>query len=73
MAATFEECCADLTWQLADEGALPFVPQRVGHWWRRDEEIDILALNEETREVLFGECKWSQQPVGIDVLHSLYR
>jgi AAA+ ATPase superfamily predicted ATPase len=39
-----------------------------GRWWNRDEEIDLVAINEEQREILFGEAKWSARPVGIDVL-----
>jgi hypothetical protein len=29
-------------------------------------------LNNTTHDILFGECKWSQVPVGLDVLKSLY-
>ncbi len=44
----------------------PFPVSSVGRWWgfyrenerRRDLEIDIVALNEQTREILFCECKW---------------
>ncbi len=44
----------------------PFPISRVGRWWgfyrdngrRRELEIDIVALNEQTGEILFCECKW---------------
>lgn len=72
VAAVFEECCASYLWRMADRGDLPFVPQRVGRWWAGDCEIDLLALNRESNDILFGECKWGQQPIGIDVLKSLY-
>jgi AAA+ ATPase superfamily predicted ATPase len=44
----------------------PFSISRAGRWWgfyrendkRRELEIDIVALNEETGEILFCECKW---------------
>jgi AAA+ ATPase superfamily predicted ATPase len=71
-AQVFEQCCASLLWRLADRNEIPFVPQRIGHWWNKDQEIDIVALNQETKEILFGECKWAQQPIGIDVLKALY-
>jgi AAA+ ATPase superfamily predicted ATPase len=71
-AEVFEQCCADYLWRLTDRGQIPFVPQRVGRWWGRDQEIDLVALNQETRDILFGECKWAQQPIGIDVLKALY-
>ncbi|MEW6279146.1 MAG: DUF234 domain-containing protein [Candidatus Eremiobacterota bacterium] len=38
-----------------------FVSDRVGSWWTRDEEIDVVAFDE--RHALFGECKWSNRPM----------
>ncbi|MEK6858228.1 MAG: ATP-binding protein [Nanoarchaeota archaeon] len=32
---------------------------KIGRWWYQDKEIDIVALNEEKKEILFAECKWS--------------
>ncbi len=34
--------------------------RRVGKWWHRGEEIDLVALNESTKEIAFLECKWSK-------------
>ncbi len=31
---------------------------KVGKWWHKDKEIDVVALNEKTKEILFCECKW---------------
>ena len=33
---------------------------RIGRWWHKDNEIDIVALNDETKEILFAECKWQK-------------
>lgn len=30
-------------------------------WWHKDREIDIVALNEDTKEILFCECKWQDK------------
>lgn len=30
----------------------------LGRYWKGEEEIDVVALNEEKKEVLFCECKW---------------
>jgi uncharacterized protein len=72
VATVFEQCCANHLWRMADRQEIPFVPQRIGHWWSKDQEIDILALNQDSRDILFGECKWTQKPIGIDVLKALY-
>lgn len=34
--------------------------QKIGKWWHKDEEIDIVALDEEKNEIFFLECKWSR-------------
>ena len=38
---------------------LPCKFTKIGRWWFKDKEIDIIALNERSREILFMECKWS--------------
>jgi len=38
---------------------LPITPTSIGKWWHKEEEIDIVALNEETSEILFCEVKWT--------------
>ncbi|MFP3909632.1 MAG: ATP-binding protein [Archaeoglobaceae archaeon] len=31
---------------------------RIGKWWDRGEEIDVVALNDVSKEIAFLECKW---------------
>jgi AAA+ ATPase superfamily predicted ATPase len=50
-----------------------FPMDKVGRWWDKNEEIDIVALNENERIALFGEAKWSNRPVGVDVYENLKR
>ena len=40
---------------------LPFNFNWFGKWWHKDKEIDIVALNEKTKEILFAECKWQSK------------
>ena len=44
---------------------------RVGLWWHRGEEIDMVGLNEKEDTILFGECKWSKNRVDIKLLDEL--
>ena len=57
--------------QLNKQNGLPFRFSRVGSWWLRDNEIDIVALNDDTKEILFAECKWQNKEVGIKVYEDL--
>ena len=34
---------------------------KTGKWWYKDKEIDIIALNENTKEILFVECKYKHK------------
>ena len=43
-------------------------------WGKSDKgnyEIDILALNEPKKEILFGECKWKEKVNALKVLNEL--
>jgi AAA+ ATPase superfamily predicted ATPase len=31
---------------------------KIGNWWYKDSEIDIVALNNMNNEIIFFECKW---------------
>jgi uncharacterized protein len=67
----FEEICQQFLWMTADAGNLPIPIEKVGSWWNRNEEVDIVALAE--KEAILGECKWSTKPVGIDIYENLLR
>ena len=32
----------------------------IGRWWHGGEEIDIVAINEATKDIVFTECKWQK-------------
>ncbi len=46
---------------------------RVGRWWSKEGEIDIVGLAEDENTVVFGEAKWSVNPTGTDILNDLER
>lgn len=54
----------------------PFPISRTGKWWghylengeKKELEIDIVALNEQTHEILFCECKW-QNNVNSEIIY----
>ena len=65
----FEQLCRDHVWALHRHGELGFTPSGVGAWWDDRTEIDVVALDD--RHALVGECKWSNRPVGTNVLDEL--
>lgn len=31
---------------------------RTGHWWHKEDEIDLVAIDDSSSSIVFGECKW---------------
>lgn len=71
LSFVFEDVCKQYCIELMKEGRIQF--SSIGRWWSRNEEIDIVALDEEKKEIYFGEVKWSRKPLGIDILDELKR
>jgi len=67
---SFEESCRARVRKGAPQG---IKCNRVGRWWSKEGEIDIVGLSEDENTVVFGEAKWSVNPVGTDILDDLER
>lgn len=70
LSIVYERISKDILWHYQNR-IFPF--QKIGRWWDKNEEIDVVALNEETNEILFGEVKWSNKAVGINIYQDLKR
>jgi AAA+ ATPase superfamily predicted ATPase len=44
-----------------------------GRWWDRNEEIDVVALNEQERKIIFTEVKWRNKLTGLSVYNNLVK
>jgi AAA+ ATPase superfamily predicted ATPase len=51
----FEKYCREYVQQTYEQYP------KVGTWWHKDKEIDIVGLHERNKEILFGECKWQEK------------
>ena len=59
-AFTFEELCREWVFVAAETRRLPFLPQCIGSHWSATEQIDVVAVNWDEAQVLYGECKWKR-------------
>ena len=50
---------------------IPLEVDRYGRWWDKNSEIDIVGIGES--DIIFGECKWSNKKVGINILEELIK
>jgi len=70
VARTFEEVCQEAVWEAIRQGELDTYTD-VGRWWYGEDEIDIVALAGSDNRILFGECKWTNDPVGHGLVDDL--
>ena len=71
IAFVYEDVCKERMWDLNGEGAWPFNFTRIGRYWDSKDEIDIVALDPEGKNLILGECKYWTEPVGVSVLRAL--
>lgn len=71
VSTAFEEAAQAFITRLAQKNKLSFLPERIGGWWDRTSEIDVLAISHSEKTALVGECKWSINPVGTNILIDL--
>jgi len=65
----FEQVCYQYFWREGLAGKLPFIPQKIGGWWKKNQEVDLVLLGE--KQMMMVECKWSKRPVGMDIFRNL--
>ncbi|WP_297064325.1 ATP-binding protein [Thermococcus sp.] len=58
LGGVFEDVARQFLIELNKAERLPFRFTKLGRWWRKGEEIDIVALNERERRALLVEVKW---------------
>ncbi|MBU7048274.1 MAG: ATP-binding protein [Theionarchaea archaeon] len=70
MGGIFEDVCKMLLRNL--QTPLFIEPgTKIGTWWHKDKEIDLVAMNEKNKDILFAECKWKEKVIAGNVLSQL--
>ncbi|GFO98158.1 ATPase [groundwater metagenome] len=70
MGNIFEDICRK-SLRGFDIPIFKFPGAKTGRWWYKENEIDIVALNDTTKEILFCECKWQDEVNAKKVLAQL--
>lgn len=70
-AFVYEDVCREQMWKLNANGAWPFHFSKLGRWWDSRNEIDIAATDPDGSNLILGECKFWQEPVGSNILYAL--
>ncbi len=67
----YEDICMEEMWKLNACDKWNFTFDRVGRWWKNDTEIDLVAFDSTGSGIIFGECKYWESKVGVNILTSL--
>lgn len=72
-AFVYEDVCRkEYMNELVAQETWDFVPTKIGRWWdRTDTEIDIVAVDENSDNIIFGECKYTTAPMDTNVYYDL--
>lgn len=67
----YEDVCRNIFSELCKE--INFIPSRIGSYWDKYKEIDIVAIDETQHRVFIGECKYfkDNKPVDVNVYAKL--
>lgn len=71
VAFIYENVCKEKMWDLNIKGKLGFTFDKLGRWWNSNEEIDIVGFDSNGNDIIFGECKYTNKPMDVDVLSKL--
>lgn len=75
VAFAYEDICKTIFAELCRNGAISFVPSRIGSYWLNDfdgdTEIDVMSVDHQNKRVFAGECKYHAKPVDAPVYFAL--
>ncbi len=60
LGITFEKIVKDLLLRMNSLNLLPFRFEKIGRWWSREEEIDLVAINSRKKRALLIEVKYKE-------------
>ena len=63
VSRAFEDVSRQFLWELNRQQELPTTLTNIGTWWYKEDEIDIVAVNDKKKDILFAECKWQDKKV----------
>jgi len=70
LGSIFEKVSLQYLSRLKMNDQLPFYLIKIGRWWEKNEEIDLVGFDLEGN-LLIGECKWKSSQVGVKELNKL--
>ena len=67
----FEDICRQYLRAKNRTKSLPFYFTKIGRWWDKGNELDIMATDSNKQNYLVGECKYRNSPVTLSELNTM--
>lgn len=67
----FEDVCKEYLRRKNRNNELPFHFSKIGRWWNKAVELDIMAVDYEKKHFILGECKYKNVAFSMSDLNSL--
>lgn len=72
VAFVYEEICKEKMWNLNAKEKLNMTFNKLGRWWNSKQEIDLVGIDTNSNDIIFGECKYyTNKLVDVDVFYEL--
>ena len=72
-AFVYERICLEVLLDYCDSRDDILMPERFGRYWDSGKEIDVVAIDDTNKRAFVGECKFHNEPVGLEVLSRLHK
>lgn len=68
----YEDICRQKILEMCNNEELNETYDKIGRWWNNNEEIDIVGIDSNKNNIIFGECKYyTNKKMDIDVYYNL--
>ena len=67
----FEDVCKAFLRRKNRSEELPFYFSKVGRWWNKTDELDIMAVDRSKKNYILGECKYRNQAFAMSDLRNM--
>ncbi|MDV3425696.1 MAG: ATP-binding protein [Bacillota bacterium] len=71
VAHIYEDICIEKMWDLNTKNTWNFNFDKAGHYWNSNTEIDVVAFDSTGNDIIFGECKYTEKKMDVDIFFTL--
>ena len=77
VAFTYESVCQNIFASLCKSNQIKFIPSKIGSYWKNEgdenTQIDVVSVDNTSKQLFVGECKYHKNPVDADVYFNLIK